>query len=97
MRALCVIVLMCAACDSAEDVAPAPPPPPNVAMTTIARPVPVLAPAAVEVEDDRDSDDIPDVVDRCPDQPEDIDGFEDNDGCPDVDRDVDPVLAENIE
>lgn len=35
---------------------------------------------------DRDGDGIPDVVDQCPDQPEDRDGIRDDDGC----RDVDP-------
>ena len=35
---------------------------------------------------DRDEDTIPDVVDRCPDEPEDFDGVDDEDGC----RDVDP-------
>jgi hypothetical protein len=35
-------------------------------------------------DDDRDSgDDIADVEDRCPDQLENTNGFEDNDGCPD--------------
>jgi hypothetical protein len=38
---------------------------------------------------DRDSDGIPDASDRCPAQAEDVDGFADDDGCPedDVDRD----------
>ncbi|MBN2800368.1 MAG: OmpA family protein [Deltaproteobacteria bacterium] len=35
---------------------------------------------------DRDADRIPDVVDRCPDEPEDYDGVDDEDGC----RDIDP-------
>lgn len=35
---------------------------------------------------DRDRDTIPDVVDQCPDEPEDFDGVEDQDGC----RDIDP-------
>lgn len=43
----------------------------------------------VAVTPDRDHDGIPDSVDKCPDQPEDIDGFEDSDGCPDPDVDVD--------
>jgi outer membrane protein OmpA-like peptidoglycan-associated protein len=34
---------------------------------------------------DRDGDGIPDDVDRCVDDPEDVDGFEDDDGCPDDD------------
>jgi OOP family OmpA-OmpF porin len=38
---------------------------------------------------DRDHDGIYDVDDKCPDQPEDRDGFNDNDGCPDPDNDND--------
>jgi outer membrane protein OmpA-like peptidoglycan-associated protein len=41
---------------------------------------------------DRDGDGIPDDKDACPDQPEDRDGFEDEDGCPDPDDDRDGVL-----
>jgi OmpA-OmpF porin, OOP family len=41
---------------------------------------------------DRDGDGIPDDVDACPDRPEDKDGFEDEDGCPDIDNDGDRVL-----
>lgn len=41
---------------------------------------------------DRDGDGIPDADDLCPDRPEDIDGFEDDDGCPDIDNDLDRVL-----
>ncbi|MBX3154879.1 MAG: OmpA family protein [Deltaproteobacteria bacterium] len=41
---------------------------------------------------DRDGDGIPDAVDKCPDRPEDKDGFEDEDGCPDIDNDLDRVL-----
>jgi outer membrane protein OmpA-like peptidoglycan-associated protein len=41
---------------------------------------------------DRDSDGIPDNEDRCPDDPEDKDGFEDRDGCPDPDNDNDKIL-----
>lgn len=33
---------------------------------------------------DRDGDGVPDSRDRCPDQPEDLDGFEDADGCPEA-------------
>ena len=40
---------------------------------------------------DRDGDGIKDNVDQCPDEPEDIDGFEDSDGCPDTDNDKDGV------
>jgi outer membrane protein OmpA-like peptidoglycan-associated protein len=41
---------------------------------------------------DRDGDAIPDAQDACPDRPEDVDGFEDDDGCPDIDNDFDRVL-----
>ncbi len=40
---------------------------------------------------DRDHDGIPDVRDKCPDEPEDKDGFEDEDGCPDFDNDKDGI------
>ncbi len=40
---------------------------------------------------DRDHDGIMDDVDRCPDQPEDRDGFQDHDGCPDPDNDHDGI------
>ena len=38
---------------------------------------------------DRDHDGIYDINDKCPDQPEDHDGFQDEDGCPDPDNDND--------
>lgn len=41
---------------------------------------------------DRDGDGITDDVDQCPDEPEDIDGFEDENGCPDPDNDGDTVI-----
>ena len=40
---------------------------------------------------DTDGDGIPDTKDKCPNDPEDKDGFEDEDGCPDLDNDVDGV------
>jgi OmpA-OmpF porin, OOP family len=40
---------------------------------------------------DRDGDGIKDNVDKCPDDPEDKDGFEDQDGCPDLDNDKDGI------
>src|SRR5207247_4382687 len=39
--------------------------------------------------EDADHDGVADRVDRCPDVPEDRDGFEDADGCPDPDNDKD--------
>lgn len=41
---------------------------------------------------DTDGDGIDDAHDRCPAEPEDRDGFEDADGCPDPDNDQDGVL-----
>ncbi|HEX5063973.1 MAG TPA: OmpA family protein [Kofleriaceae bacterium] len=40
---------------------------------------------------DRDRDGLKDDVDKCPDDPEDKDGFEDDDGCPDLDNDADGI------
>jgi outer membrane protein OmpA-like peptidoglycan-associated protein len=40
---------------------------------------------------DRDGDGIPDRDDLCPDEPEDKDGFQDEDGCPDPDNDLDGI------
>ena len=40
---------------------------------------------------DRDGDGIKDNVDKCPDTPEDKDGFQDQDGCPDLDNDADRI------
>jgi large repetitive protein len=40
---------------------------------------------------DRDADNVTDHADRCPDAPEDRDGFEDDDGCPDLDNDGDGI------
>ncbi len=41
---------------------------------------------------DRDEDGIPDIDDRCPDAPEDLDGYKDSDGCPELDNDGDGIL-----
>ena len=41
---------------------------------------------------DRDGDGYKDDLDQCPDQPEDFDGFKDEDGCPDPDNDQDGIL-----
>jgi len=40
---------------------------------------------------DADGDGIPDEVDNCPNDAEDLDGFQDEDGCPDLDNDGDGV------
>ena len=41
---------------------------------------------------DRDGDGLKDDFDQCPDEPEDHDGFADEDGCPDPDNDRDGIL-----
>lgn len=41
---------------------------------------------------DSDGDGVPDAFDHCPDLAEDMDGFEDGDGCPEADNDNDGVL-----
>ena len=43
------------------------------------------------VVSDIDHDGVPDDLDRCPTEPEDKDGFEDADGCPDPDNDHDGI------
>jgi hypothetical protein len=55
---------------------PTPPPPPKMVVTRIAPPVALVDPVSGEY--------LIDVVDRCPDQPNDRD---DNDGCPEPERD----------
>ena len=47
------------------------------------------------VDDDRDHDGIKNAADNCPDDPEDKDGYKDDDGCPDVDNDADGILDIN--
>lgn len=42
---------------------------------------------------DRDQDTVADIVDRCPDEKEDLDGFQDEDGC----RDLDPMGDEDAD
>jgi outer membrane protein OmpA-like peptidoglycan-associated protein len=44
---------------------------------------------------DRDGDGLLDDIDQCPDDPEDKDGFEDEDGCPDFDNDGDGISDVN--
>jgi len=46
-------------------------------------------------DNDPDEDGISGSTDLCPDKPEDYDGFEDTDGCPDLDNDVDGILDIN--
>ena len=48
---------------------------------------------------DYDGDKVADVIDRCPQEPEDIDGTNDEDGCPDIDPygDLDQDGVRNID
>lgn len=41
---------------------------------------------------DQDGDQVADIDDLCPNDPEDMDGFEDADGCPEPDNDRDRIL-----
>jgi outer membrane protein OmpA-like peptidoglycan-associated protein len=67
------------------DPRPAPPPPPPLVQAPPPPPPPPPPPS------DTDGDGIVDRDDRCPDQPEDRDQFEDEDGCPDLDNDKDGI------
>ncbi len=49
----------------------------------------------VKVDEDSDGDGIPDSKDVCPYIPEDVDGHEDADGCPDFDNDGDGISDAN--
>jgi OOP family OmpA-OmpF porin len=55
-------------------------------------PPPPSPPPPPVVDKDTDGDGILDKVDKCPLDPEDKDGFEDEDGCPDPDNDKDGIL-----
>ncbi len=48
--------------------------------------------AVADADPDPDGDALPNQLDRCPSDAEDVDGFEDGDGCPDPDNDHDGVL-----
>ncbi|HUH04193.1 MAG TPA: OmpA family protein [Kofleriaceae bacterium] len=54
---------------------------------------PVSAPAPARV--DTDGDGLYDDEDECPDEAEDMDGFQDEDGCPDPDNDGDGIPDAN--
>ncbi|MEW5850964.1 MAG: thrombospondin type 3 repeat-containing protein [Myxococcota bacterium] len=58
----------------------------------VAPPRPEAAPVAEIVRTDSDADGREDHVDACPRLPEDVDGFQDVDGCPDPDNDGDGVM-----
>ncbi|HEX4419656.1 MAG TPA: thrombospondin type 3 repeat-containing protein [Kofleriaceae bacterium] len=52
---------------------------------------PVHPPEPVKPDGDADGDGIPDSIDKCPNEPEDFDMFQDTDGCPDPDNDGDGI------
>ena len=54
-------------------------------------------PEPVKRVPDSDDDGVRDDVDDCPETPEDQDGYEDYDGCPDEDNDGDGIKDENDE
>ncbi|MEZ4384062.1 MAG: hypothetical protein R3A79_22200 [Nannocystaceae bacterium] len=78
------LTLAFAACARGPQVVAPPAPPPAAAP-------PALEPAAAP-ENDADHDGVPSPADACPDAAEDVDGWEDVDGCPDPDNDGDGVL-----
>ncbi len=49
-------------------------------------------PSHTKVIGDKDGDGIKDDIDDCPDEAEDMDGFQDGDGCPESDNDEDGIL-----
>ncbi|MBA3461107.1 MAG: OmpA family protein [Deltaproteobacteria bacterium] len=53
---------------------------------------PQPAGAAAPGRNDRDGDGVPDSLDGCSEDPEDKDGFQDEDGCPDIDNDGDGIV-----
>jgi OOP family OmpA-OmpF porin len=64
------------------------PPPPPVVQPGVPAP-----PVVIKIEKtDQDGDGITDDIDQCPTEPEDADGYQDEDGCPEPDNDQDGVL-----
>ncbi|WP_090490685.1 OmpA family protein [Myxococcus virescens] len=60
--------------------------------TEAGQPAPAPAPLALPPAPvDTDKDGVVDAEDLCPTEPEDLDGFEDEDGCPDPDNDQDGI------
>ncbi|MBA3396837.1 MAG: OmpA family protein [Deltaproteobacteria bacterium] len=51
--------------------------------------------SAPPIDQDPDKDGILGAADKCPTEPEDMDGFQDEDGCPDADNDNDGIADGN--
>ncbi len=66
--------------------------PPPAKIVVVPPPPPAPVPEPVKVDPDTDGDGLHDSVDKCPNDPEDFDGFQDEDGCPDPDNDNDGVI-----
>jgi outer membrane protein OmpA-like peptidoglycan-associated protein len=66
--------------------------PPPVIVPDVTEVTPELVEAALDSgRGDADHDGVIDEADRCPVTPEDLDGFEDEDGCPELDNDGDEI------
>ncbi|MFT3707028.1 MAG: thrombospondin type 3 repeat-containing protein [Archangium sp.] len=61
----------------------------------ILAPLPPRVAEAIGVVLDTDKDGVDDRADRCPVTSEDLDGFEDEDGCPELDQDEDGIPDRN--
>ncbi len=78
---IAAFILLAAGCGGFSAARPRSAPPPHSVTSATAAPV----------ASDRDADGADDNEDRCPDAPEDCDGFQDEDGCPDPDNDADRI------
>ena len=56
---------------------------------------PIYPPPPPKIDGDEDADGIKDSKDKCPEDAEDKDGFQDDDGCPDLDNDNDAYTDSN--
>jgi outer membrane protein OmpA-like peptidoglycan-associated protein len=65
---------------------------PSAPVAEAAPPAPVAPVAAVDPDPDHDG--LAGPADQCSDAPEDLDGYQDDDGCPDRDNDGDTVVDE---
>jgi len=98
MKWLFVLLMACGGAQTTtSDVVLQLPASPSAAPPTSATSAPVHEERVVVARPaaDRDGDGIPDDFDKCPDEPEDRDGFQDDDGCPDPDNDGDGILDIN--